>query len=278
MRLLALLAALAALGQQEPARAKVMRLAVLPIVLQGEHGSATISSIFNDVVSAAGMRLGLRVVSYEEMFAAAEEGLGDRVRDCGSDSGCISARLRTFNARLGLVVVVDLSSKPPLISLQLLDTDDNHMLASDLGEVEARETLSASIQERTRHVLEKGGFSLAGRILVEVDPPNAHITLGNGVEPDQGTPNRFTVAPGHYTVAAALEGWSAKHDGVEVAGGEESKVRIALAKETSILESPWLWVGIGAAVAAGSVAVLIATHKTTRCLCTEVGSMVCNCP
>src|SRR5688572_1060429 len=124
MRLLAaLMLLLVAEAPVRSEKSKTDRLAVLPIVLGGEHGKATLSDIFNDIASAAEMRLGLRVISFEEMFVATEEGLQDRVRDCGSDTACVAARLRTFNARMGLVVVLDFSSSPPLISLQLLDTD-----------------------------------------------------------------------------------------------------------------------------------------------------------
>jgi hypothetical protein len=278
MQALALMIALAIAAQTEPpnpatGRPKTVRLAVLPILLQGEHGAATISSVYNDVVSATEMRIGLRVISYEEMFAASEEGLGDRVRDCGSDIGCISARLRTFNARLGFVVVVDLASKPPLVSLQLLDTDDGKMLASFAGEVDMKRPISETIQRRTKETLEKAGYGLAGRVLVEVDPPSAHVVLGDGIDPDQGTPNHFTVAPGKYQVAAALDGWSAAHTDVEVGSGGEAKVQLALTKNTTLLESWWFWTIVGAVVVGGAVTTYALTRRTETCICTAVHGM-----
>jgi hypothetical protein len=222
------------------------------------------------------MRLNLSVISYEEMFAASEEGLGDRVRDCGSDTVCVSSRLRAFNARLGLVVVIDFSSKPVLISLQLLDTDDARLVASSVGELSPKEAISASIRARARELLEKAGHVRAGRLLVEVDPPNARVAIA-GFEPDPGTPNRFTVAPGTYTVTAALDGWSAAKTEASVEGGAESKVRLELVREGSLLESPWLWIAIGV-VAAGSVtAGVIAAQDTTRCVCATIGGNFCGC-
>jgi hypothetical protein len=254
------------------------RLAVLPIVLEGTKGSANISSIFNDVSASTERRLGLRMISYEEMFAAAEEGLGDRVRDCGSDTSCIASRLRPFNARLGLVVVIDFGSKPPLISLQLLDTDDGKMLQTFFGELSAENTISDSIRKTTGDLLEKAGYGLAAHVLVEVEPPNAHVVLGSGIDPDQGTPNRFTVAPGHYDVSAVLDGWKSASSAVTVGSGGEERVKLTLIKNTSLLESPWLWIGVGLAIAGGTTAAILATHKTTRCLCTVVSGKGCGCP
>lgn len=257
-------------------RPRADRLAVLPILLEGKYGAATSSGIFNDVAAACDMRLGLRVVSYEEMFVATEEGLGDRVRDCGSDTGCISARLRTFNARLGLVVVLDFASSPPLMSLQLLDTDDGRMLASSVGEVRAPKSggISSIIRKSTSELLDKAGYPRAGRVVVEVEPPNAHVILGDGLDPDIGTSNRFTVTPGRYPVTASLDGWSSGKSEVLAVTGAEAKVQLALVKDSTLIASPWFWVVVGVAVAGGTLGVLAATRHTSHCLCLYAG---CDC-
>jgi hypothetical protein len=212
------------------------------------------------------------------MFVATEEGLRDRVRDCGSDTACISSRLRTFNARLGLVVVLDFASNPPLISLQLLDTDDGRMLASSVGEVQTGAGgESASIRKGANELLEKAGYHRAGRVLVEVEPPNAHITLGEGVDPDPGTPNRFTLAPGRYPVNAKLEGWLPAKTEVAVATGAEAKVKLALTKEQTIFDSPWFWIGAAIGVVGGAAAVFAVTRHPSRCLCFTAPGVPCGC-
>lgn len=264
------------LGVAQAAASAPSRLAVLPIVLEGPHGSATISSIFNDVAAATDMRANLRVVSYEEMFAASEEGLGDRVRDCGSNTNCVSSRLRAFNARLGLVVVLDFSSKPPILSLQLLDTDDSKMIASAVGEVGGG-SLSETIRARTREVLEQGGYSRAGRVLIEVSPPNARVSIP-GIEPDPGMPNRFTVAPGTYRVSAALDGYAPTNGEVTVTSGGEAQLKLELTAETSLIESPWLWVAVGVVIAGSVTAVAVATYNPDRYLCLQLGTANSACP
>jgi hypothetical protein len=267
---------LAALVSIAGAPTTTTRLAVLPIVIEGPRGSASLSSIFNDVASVTERRLGLRIISYEEMFAAAEEGLRDKVRECGSSTSCISSRLRVVNARLALVVLVDFKSKTPLISLQLLDTDSSTLVQDYVGELKTPATLSQEIRSRASELLEKAGYRLAAQVTVDVDPPSARVTFGQGIEPDQGTHNRFTVAPGHYEVSASQDGWSTSSSAVTVDSGGEAHLKLALVKESSIIQSPWLWIGVGLAVVGGTAAVLIATRKTDRFFCSE--PLSANCP
>ena len=260
---------------------KVDRLAVLPIILAGPYGEASLSSVLDDITEAARFRAGLRLVSNEEMFVASSGGLGSRVRDCGSDSMCIADRLRAFDARLGLVVVVNLALDPPLLSLQLLDTDDRKKVGESLGELVAADGgISNALRSRARKLFEDGGYGQAGRIVVEVSPPGAKITIGEGAEPEEGATNVYLVPPGHYAIAATADGYSDGAGEAVVTSGQETKVALLLEKDSSIVKSPWFWTVIGVAVAGGAAAaILAATRTTTRCLCTQingVGCEICN--
>ena len=255
------------------------RLAVLPIVTEGPHGNATLSSIFDDVAAATSRRLGLRVISYEEMFAVSQEGLGASVIECGPDSSCIASKLRTFNARMGLVVILTFDLDPPVITVQLLDTDDQKLLAEASGEVPPRDAKKASesIRARTEEVLEKAGYKLSSRIVVKIEPPSARVRLSNNIEPDKGTTNVFTVAAGNYQVLAELEGWSSNQTEASVGVGETSYVELALDEEQSIASSPWLWVGVGVGVAAIVAGVVIGTRTIDRCVCVYTDTIPCGC-
>lgn len=256
------------------------RLALLPIVTEGPHGEASLSSIFDDVAAATSRRLGLRLISYEEMFAVSQDGLGTSVLECGPDTECIASRLRSFNARMGLVVILDFSLDPPVVSMQLLDTDAGERVADAVGELPPNDParISAGIRAKTEEVLERGGYVLAGKIAVDVEPPNAVIRLAGGVEPDTGTPNVFTLAPGRYVVTASAEGYEPGELEAQVTGGSSSHVTLQLSKRSSIIESPWLWIGVGAVVAGGVTAgVLLGTQKSERCLCLTLEDVPCGC-
>jgi hypothetical protein len=211
----------------------------------------SVSAIYEAVTRATQSRLGLRVISAEEMFVASQEGLVARVRDCGSDPACIAAKLRMFDARMGLVVVLNFQLAPPVYSLQLLDTDAGRKVADRVGEVGPGDDVLEVIAHHADALLDAEGFVKSGRILVEVDPPRAQLRLTPGLDPDPGTPNVFTVAPGRYAVDASLEGFAPAQTEVEVRSGETTTARLRLDEQVSLWRTPWPWVAIGAAVVGG---------------------------
>ncbi len=258
---------------------KVDRLAVLPIIFEGKHGEASLSSVIDAVASASAYRLGLKLISNEEMFANAGD-VANKVQDCGSDTLCIADRLRRFDARYGLVVVVNLAISPPLISLQMLDTDERRLVAEGAGPlVAAEKSVIEAIRSRARKMLDEAGYIEAGRIVVEVTPSRARVSLVDGQLPDNGSPNVFSVAPGRHEVRAELEGYvSGQIEAVAIAA-QETRVGLVLEEESSIVSSPWFWGAIGAGVAGGVVAALLATRTTSRCVCIVVNGVGCEqCP
>lgn len=274
--LLALVTAMASAG---PAQARVDRLVVLSVIVEGPHGKATISSIFDDVSDVAAMRVGLTMVPNEELFVQQEE-VTNRVRECGSDRPCMISRLRAFDARLGLVVTVNLDLDPPLVSLVLADTDDLRVVAEVIEDVPGG-NVSDFIRGQVKKMLDELDYVRAGRLIVEIDPPEAgraSIKVGEGVEPERGAPNVFTVAPGQYPVLAQLDGWSSDSSEAEVRSGEETRVRLSLEEQKSLFESPWFWVVVGAvAVGGAATAMAVSLSSTTRCVCVTLGGSECPC-
>lgn len=255
------------------------RLVVLPVIVEGPHGKASISSIFDDVSDVAAMRVGLTMVPNEELFLQREE-VTNRVRECGSDTQCMVSRLRAFDAKLGLVVTLNLDLQPPLVSLLLADTDDLKVVAEVIEDVPGG-NVSDFIRMRVKKILDELGYVRAGRIVVEIDPPEAgraNIKVGEGEEADRGAPNVFTVAPGGYHVSARLDGWSSASSEAEVRSGEETRVRLSLEEQKSLFESPWFWAVVGAvAVGGATTALVVSQSSTTRCLCVTIGGSDCAC-
>jgi hypothetical protein len=272
-----------------PAAAKkgsVQKMAVLPIILKPTATDVTITSIYGDIVDASSLRIGLRIITNEEMFAMSTN-LSGRVQDCGSDVACIAQKLRASDAPLGMVVVVNNVLNPPLIGLQLIDTDQGVLIGQSLGGLEKdAPTISETVRRRARKLLEAAGFTQAGRVVVDVNPTAAKVVLGEDFEPDAGTPNIFTVPPGAYPVRAVLDGYDGAQGQVVALAGRESRVALVLDKQSSVTSSPWFWSLIGAAVVGGGVtAAAIALRSTDRCLCLELvdssGKQIpstCGCP
>lgn len=252
------------------------RLALLTVITKGDNGDASLSSVFGDVSAVASKRLGINLISYEEMFAVSEKGVGASVVECGADVRCISSKLRSFNAKNGLVIAIDFSIDPPVIGIQLLDTDAQQMLAEDFAELDPK-AISSSIRARVEQVLSNAGYVLAGRIVVDVTPPNAILRLSDGTEPDKGTPNVFTVAAGKYEIRGDAEGWDSTSAQAEIGGGQTTSISLQLVEQTSVLESPWLWIGVGVGVAAITTGVVLGTRQVDRCLCFTLDESGCGC-
>lgn len=250
-------------------------LAVLPIVAEGPHGQASVSDIYDAVTRATRSRLGVRVISAEEMFVASREGLAARVADCGTDDGCIASKLRMFDARFGLVVVLSFELDPPIYSLQLLDTDLGRKIGERVGEASA--DVWSDLARAADELLAEAGMVKSGRVLVDVVPKRAQLRLRDGPDPDPGTPNVFTLAPGRYTVEAEAEGFDGASTDFEVHSGASQTVTLELEERTSIWASPWLWVAVGAVVVGGTTAAVVASQRPDPCLCTTLDGRGCIC-
>src|SRR5438105_9294766 len=100
---------------------KQERLAILPVVIQREDGKVTLASVFDRAAQAAARRRGVTVLAYEEIFSADNSAVLEGVRDCGADAPCLAARLSQLNASIGLIVLANLTTDPPLLALRLLE-------------------------------------------------------------------------------------------------------------------------------------------------------------
>ena len=250
------------------------RVAVLPIVSPVQAVSA--SDIHRAVGQATRRRMGVKLLSAEEVFVANKEGLDHRVRDCGPDVQCISSRMRRFSARLGLVVVLDRTISPAVLSLQLVDTDLGRLVRQTLDELGPGESSLEVITRRTAELLDHAGYIEAGRLRVLVEPPAAHVRLKSGQEPDPGALNVFTLAPGAYAVVAEYPGFEAEQTDVTVRGGQETQVELALDEKTSFWQSPWLWVSVGVVVAGAVTAGAILASQPEPRVCFRYGGRDCD--
>lgn len=257
------------------------RLAVLAIIDPGPHGEASLSDLLGAVGEALTLRPTLELISAEEMFVASQDGLAHRVRDCGPDTRCITSRLRAFTARMGLVAVLSFGSEPPLLGLQLLDTDEGVKVGEALSEVEGRgrSALAAHIAKEAGDLFERCGYHLAGRLVIDVVPADAHLVLESGRGPDRGTPNVFTLPAGRYEVAAHHDGFRSGRASAEVVAGAERRVALSLEEiRWTLLRSPWFWVVAGVAAAGAVTGVALALRDPGARLCFTERGVGCDGP
>ena len=255
---------------------------VFPIVVDGPDGSTiSLSALFESVTTATKERVSLRVLTFEEMFVAVNQAeVRKKIDRCGSDAACISSGLRRFNARYGIVVLLNFELTPVLMNIQVLDTDAGKMAGERLVEVESKATAAIvdRLQKETDAILTEMGFVPSGKLVVKVEPPTATIELDGGTAPDLGAPGMFTLAPGRYRVRASAPGWDSAESTVEVKSGEIANVELSLSQQTSWYESPWLWIAAGAVVIGTTTAVVVSTSQPDPCFCITYRGDGCGCP
>ncbi len=254
-------------------------LAIVPIVVSGPAATSNAKSVHEAVLAATEGRIGIRVVSREEMFVADAGQFGERLTDCGNDASCLASRLRAFDARLGLLAVVNSVVDPPLISLRLLDTEARSLLAEDLAPLSpAEKNIATALRRRASKLFEETGYPMADRVAVKVGPSDATWEL-YGDQPLVRKDGVLLLKPGSYRIMASSPGHLPLDKNLNVTGGSEQSVTLQLEEETNLATSPWLWAGIGVAVAAATVAIIVVAQPGDPCLCISEPGIKCgDCP
>ncbi len=257
-------------------------MTIVPILVEGRSGpELTRPLVIRELADVIAFHLGLRAASDEQ---AGDLGtVTQRIVDCGTDNSCVIERLRTLEPRYGLVALVDESTSPAFVSLQLFDVEARRLVGEKAGKLTSEERgLVPALRARLGRLLIASGFVAGGRLVAELQPPTALPTLVQGdreLAPDDAGGATFTVPPGTYQLRARAEGHEPTAVEVQVAVGREARLPFKLLETASILESPWFWTAIGAVVAAGgATVVLLATQQTSRCVCLTLNGLGCGCP
>lgn len=235
------------------------RVAVLPIELP--DGRTDARRTFEAIQRAAVLRPGIDLIPEEEMFALAA-GLVGPVVACGSDKDCLVAELQRIDARYGLVVIVNRIADPPLLHLSLIDTAAGEIAAERSGTVRG-EKVAAETEAMAVALFEAAGFEQRARLDLSVRPPDAELFLDG----DLVSSGPQVVAPGRHRVGARRTDYRSVERRVEIAAGQQRHVELELERASSIWSSPWLWVGVGAAVVAASVTSAVLLTSPAECLC-----------
>ena len=240
----------------------IVKLAVLAAVIAGPHGEATTRSIWEDVRETALYRTGISVLAPEEIDAIEGTRLDSALKDCGSDTMCLTERVHESAVPLALACVLNLGLDPPFLSLQLVDGEGRKLAGKSIGRIDTKKgTVSAAIRAAVAKLLSEAGYPEGGRLVVETIPAHARVRVAGVAEEPADSPASLVLPPGNYEVRVELAGYLEAGRQVNVVAGRDARVSLTLVKETSIAESPWLWGAVGAAVVGGVLAgVLLATR------------------
>ncbi len=244
------------------------RVAVLPVIL-GDQVRA--HQIFSAVEKPGRQRRALRMSTIDDYYSFSGAQLAQKTLGCGQDVPCMAKQLLPLGAELGLLVIVNGSLEPALLSLLLIDTRGATIKRETHHELKP----GAPQPQLVTHVealLDAVGYLRAGRLEVRVTPKNAQVVLRSlsskaPIRPDAGAAALFTVPPRQYQVSANLKGFAPATAQVRIQSGAASALDLELKAQRSIWRSPWLWVGVSAAVVTAATTATILLVGKTRCVC-----------
>ncbi len=223
--------------------------------------------------------VGVHLVSQRGLERPIAAALVDRTRQCGSDLVCAATAFRAAGAQLGLVVGVNLAFEPAFLTLNLVDVGSLSRVAHWSGDVPREAAaLEGAIATELPGRLSTVGYVSGGRSVVTVAPREAGVRLGRETPSTAGP--AFTVRPGSYEVIASHPDLETARQMVDVAAGQSVQVELTLT-EGSVASSPWLWIGLAAAVVAGGAvtAAVLAGQSEDRCVCVTLPGDACaGCP
>jgi hypothetical protein len=260
-------AALVALSAR-PARAadehpRKVRLAVIASVVHRpeadtELGSFSVQEEASQVVSFSP---DLAVVPSSETLA---RNLDDQIRDCGADIRCVSARLRSADVDLALLIVADLGLRPPIVTTRMLDCKKEAVLETSIAELGA-EGLRPVVRAEAAKALERAGHPIGGRIQVETTPADATVIVhGEGKNAQQSVGSLLELAPGAYQISVVRDGYTQTSTHAWVRAGQETRIWLKLEESSGLVASPWFWAAIVAVAAAAGTAIFFALRSDDR--------------
>lgn len=246
----------------------VSTVAVVPVVVNGSD--VRVSRLVAEIQAAATLRAGVRLLSMEDLFVAGGETALTAVKACGSDQSCVSERLRSVGASVGLLVVLNASSSSPILGLRLFDTHSDQVLVvrtTPLASLD--DSLYTELRKLAEGVLDEAGYEQGAKLTVRVDPVSARVNVGGRREPELGSSAIFYLPPGEYPVQASLEGYESVETQVSLLRGEQRELDLTLEKDGSFVSSPWFWVTMGLLVggAAAATAIVMTSGSDQYCFC-----------
>jgi hypothetical protein len=243
---------LALTGAPEPITA-----AVIPVFV-GPESELGLSVVGERVAKAAAWRPTLLLLGTEELFVRDVGDTGARLKNCGADEACLAGELARISVHLGILIIVNTEVSPPVLAIRALDVDNRKIVEGAVGALEPDEaTLADAVTQRSRKIFDRLGHLEAARLVVTTIPETNDVIIDPAPIFRPST-NSYWLKPGRYrlSVRAGIE--PAQQREIEVVGGRELVLEIDLRPQESLSESPWLWIGVGAAVLIAASVVTIA--------------------
>lgn len=239
------------------------KIAIL-VLLAGGRDATPIPPIVDAVARTLAMRPSLALSVEEETFS---DGV---LLSCGTDIRCVAKALGE-KVDVVLLIVAANNANPPILAFKLVDVKNVGIIAEARDKYAPRELLT-EVGARADVLLEGAGYKKMAKLRANIDPAGAAIEIA-GVAKGDAT-GALWVAPGKYEVVASHPGYDEKTAQVELIAGQETSIALQLDKDSSLVESPWLWAAIGV-VAAGTATAFLVFRSGPSEACIPIGGATC---
>jgi hypothetical protein len=262
-RSLVALAGIAALPMRDAGATSLRLLCTVKVAGAPGQASPDSEAVKASLRKVAAFAAGLSAIDAASRRSEDEQALAQ----CGADAACIGARLEAQEVDLGLFLVVNLATLPPLLTGRIIDSHGT-VLKSVARDLAAGRELSQDLVLAATELFEGSGHPIGGRLWVQPTPPDAQVSLEGNPELESALPGSFLVPPGTYVVRAFRDGYAASSTQATVAQMVDTRATLTLAPARTIFASPWFWVIGAVAVAGGAAGLALALHHegpTTFC-------------
>jgi hypothetical protein len=182
--------------------------------------------------------------------------LTNTLRECGSKTPCIAQNLRAKLVDYALLIAANGATN--VLTSRLLDAGTAEVLGQKIEitmPLQADDVLEAQVEA----LLAAQGYEAGGRLIVEIFPLDAHISI-NAEQPVVGPIHPRLLPAGLHRLVAQREGYERleMEIGLQPYREETVALRMENAKPSSFLSSPWFWAGVGVVCIGAGVGVTLA--------------------
>jgi hypothetical protein len=185
------------------------------------------------------------------------------VRDCAGEAACFAQRVRGGGMNLLLTVSVDRIDEQGglLLGLRLVDIESTSQIGATGDEIPFGMSLRGAMEQQLALVFSPSTWNQIGILKVETVPDMAEVSVAGRSCASPCTLER--IVPGTYEITVRKAGYVKWSGAVTVEAGQTATLQQTLNEpEGGIVESPWLWTGIGVAAVGVGLAAFFLTRSS----------------
>lgn len=253
---------------------------VLLTWLASEVPGVLAADLDRGVRETARFQLGVELLTPEELFVEGGGEVQEALGRCAADVDCLAQALAPTRADAALLIVAREAGGRGVLAIRAIQVETAQIQHQAVRPLAAGEAPRALATELARETFAQLGYEEGGLLTIEARPLDAELSLAGPIDVRAVSVGRaLLLRPGTYELRAERSGHEPALRRVRVDARESLAVELELVESRSVLSSPWLWAGVGAAAVAIGVSVAAIAVGGDRCYCAAADPSACStCP